>query len=634
MNLRNLFIFTKYSTKIKCIILATIAIIIVTSKIITNNYMKDIDRNMELWIMRATEINELVNKSFSDIYLKLKVSPEEYPVFITITFTNITFFLKTRIINNDGLKTIENKKQTIDLLGIQNKTVKIEFVWKKQNKIKLTSEQNYRYQLQMAEGIVNVTIDEQCIKFEYQGLPRWHKKITIQPPDTIRHLLKTKCREGQTFAWPKNNNNPIIGKYTLNTYNNLDDDLNYENLPGIKHLNYELTTYGKCVNGSIKQMQCPPFSIYSGQGRCVFCPKDVYKCLTNMHMGTGIYTIPVDKEQSSYYNCIRTAPYIDKKTCNSFSLYDGQKCSLVISNICENTYTNKSLPPIFTNEPNYKNAFINCVQPQNPILIKCDERGLNKTGTDCISEFNYTYTLSSETFTLKPFFIERLKFDNKTGNLLEKIRAKIITKKEYIYKSINRSDPNQYDRNMDVYCEYEIPEYYFLDEKKIQCTSFKDCRELFKKPKIRVRCPALDDSLKFYSLSVYIHINNTSNAINTTDLILAYGPPEILTADEYVQIHEMAVVYAGSPINKSEVYVYNNDIGEFKIATTFPTLSGLTDAYWCDTKWSGRNTKFDIYQITNSRMTSDPSKFHVKDVITKRILSENNRFGFCNNNDT
>lgn len=630
MKFSEIFIFEKYTTKTKYIVFILIVLILIL-KINTVYYTNEMDYNKNLWIARTTEINELVSKRLLEIYSKIKCVPEEYPIFIEITYIDITFFMKPSINNSMN----ENgKKITVNLSGLYDKTIKIELVWQKKDAVKLSQLNNqhktlnrYTCQIQMAEGIVDVAIDEQYIQFHYNALPFWHKKIAIEPPQTIRHLLRTKCREGQTYAWPKN---VSIDKYTWN--NNPDDDINYKNLPGLHHPEYDLTTYGKCINGSIKQMKCPLNSVYNGGGNCTSCSAEVYTCLTNMVLKTGTYTVPTDKEQSSYYDCIRMAPYVEKKTCETFFLYDGRKCSPAVHDLCRGTYTNKPLPSIFSNEWTYKNSFINCSQPHKPILMKCNETGLNENGTDCKENCYYTYVRSTETFTLKTFLIERNKIDIQSGKTIETLRARIITKREYVYKSIDRSNAKKYNKNIDVYCEYDIPEYYFSskDRSLKYCTSFRDCRELFKKPKIRVKCPDLDDRLKFCCLSVYVNIDDTSGAIDKCDLTLSYGPPEILTVEEKTQINEMAIVYAGSPVEKSKVYACEDHVN-FKISEKYPTLTNPTEAYWCENKWTKTETIFDVFRITNPKMTSNPNEFRVKETILREILPENNSFGYILN---
>lgn len=618
MKLYDIISFDHYTIKSKIIILTIIGIFIFVLILIQDNYIKEKDYNIELWAARTAEINDLIIKNLSEIYSKIEIWPVEYPLFDRVTYVDIAFSFISGSTDKHATTKIKNTK-TITTGG-DSKTLKIEFVWSKQDAVKLSNSQNielqqYHHKIQMAEGIMNIMIDSKCVQLNYQGFPSWHNKITINPPDTIRSLLQKKCQEGQTYAWPKS----IIPDY-YKWDNNPDTNLNYENLPGIKYPDYDMTNYGRCVNGSIIQFKCPSEMVYVGCGKCVYCTPDVYNCLINMHTGSGIYTIPLSNEQSSYYDCIQKPPYTKKITCAPFSFYKESKCTPVVHNICENTFTDKALPSLFINEPGYENSFVNCAQPQNPTLIKCGEIGLNKNKTKCDDGLDYVYNSSVDSFTLKPFLIECQQIDKKTKECKRKTRAKLITRREYVYKSINRSDSTKYDRNMDVYIEYEIPEFYFTNGDMKICKSFRDCMELFKKSKIRVQCPILNNKMQFYNLSVFIDFFKNSGAIGSTDLILSYGVPEILTANEHKQISEMAIVYAGTLVDKSRVYVCDNH-SDFKICEDYAVLSVPPNAYWCNARSD------NVIQTSHPEMTSDPNKFYVKDVITKN-LSNDNIFGY------
>lgn len=142
----------------------------------------------------------------------------------------------------------------------------------------------------------------------------------------------------------------------------------------------------------------------------------------------------------------------------------------------------------------------------------------------------------------------------KGSRLLKKIDISgvpLILIREWVYKSIDRTNEKYYDEKIDLYAEYWMPDkkgYY----------TFRDCKSYFGNNHIRVTCPALKNVFKFIKFSICINVNANENP--KADLDILYTEPEIIQ-DEHSEIaialNMNSFIFTSSIRDKNRIYSYD-----------------------------------------------------------------------------
>lgn len=385
------------------------------------------------------------------------------------------------------------------------------------------------------------------INFKYSQDAR-----ALIPAASTMSVFDDTCKSGQTVPRPLDTS----AGFNINLLVSMDNKLNQNQLPGIHEPGMALQEYGICRNGQLQWEKCKNDEVYVGAGRCMSTNFETHRCLNHFITTPNVPVEFTDHNNPyNYYKCETKHPYATLNSCPTLMQHDGTKCTSI--KWCYKGTTPMQVPDQLRDLQEYKNSYISCDNPENPVLFRC-KNGLRDDLITCNETYHYSYIYSEDTYDIKPFRIGRSKIDDVTKSIISKEISKINVVKEFVYKNVNRSLPG-YDKTFDMYIEYKLPEFYF-DEKtgeRKTCMTFRDCPDIYKFNKLRIYSPALLTYLKFCSMAICTRIDLDKWISTDANLSVSYSAPAVLTEGEKIRIDETIAQYPGEPIYASSIHDKN-----------------------------------------------------------------------------